>query len=78
MKLSNRNLQGPFLFKLVKGSYLCQSRGRGRVWDRGGSRYRLWWFVHFTFFCGSALGWRCVASLSEEQLEKTRKTINYQ
>lgn len=43
---------------------LCQSRGRGRVWDRSGSRYRLWWFVHFTFFYGSALGWRCVASLS--------------
>lgn len=43
---------------------LCQSRGWGRVWDRRGSRYRLRWFVHFTFFCGSALGWRCVASLS--------------
>jgi len=43
---------------------LCQSWGRGWVWDRGGSRYRLWWFVHFTFFYGSALGWRCVASLS--------------
>lgn len=41
---------------------LCQSRGWGRVWDRRGSRYRLWWFVHFTFFYGSALGWRCVAS----------------
>lgn len=43
---------------------LCQSRGWGRVWDRSGSRYRLWWFVHFTFFYGSALGWPCVASLS--------------
>lgn len=43
---------------------LCQSRGRGGVWDRRGSRYRLWWLVHFTFFCGSALGWRGVASLS--------------
>lgn len=43
---------------------LCQSRRGGRVWDRSGSRYRLWWFVHFTFFYGSALEWRCVASLS--------------
>lgn len=43
---------------------LCQSRGWGGVWDRSGSRYRLWWFVHFTFFYGAALGWLCVASLS--------------
>lgn len=42
---------------------LCQSRGRGRIGDRSGSRYRLWWFVHFTFFYGTALGWRCGASL---------------
>lgn len=43
---------------------LCQSRGRGGVRDRTGSRYRLWRFVHFTLFYGSALGWRCVASRS--------------
>lgn len=43
---------------------LCESWGRGRVWDRSGSRYRLWWFVHFTFLCGSALGWPSLASLS--------------
>lgn len=41
---------------------LCQSRRRGRVWDRGRSRYRLRWFIHFTLFCGSASVWRCVAS----------------
>lgn len=45
-------------------SSLSQSRGRGGVWDRSWSRYRLWWFVHFTFFYGAASGWRCVASLS--------------
>lgn len=39
--------------------YLCQSWGWGRVWDRRGSCYRLWRFIHFTFFCGSALGWCC-------------------
>lgn len=36
---------------LVSGSHLCQARGGGGVWDRGGSRYRLRWFVHFTWFC---------------------------
>lgn len=62
-----RKLKGHLLLLLVMGSHLCQSRGRGGVWDRRRSRYRLWWLVHFTFFCGSALGWRGVASLSEKQ-----------
>lgn len=44
-------------------TYLCQSRGGSGVWDRGGSLYRLRWFIHFTFFYGSALGWRCGANL---------------
>lgn len=59
----------------VTSSHLCQSGGRGRVWDRSGSRYRLWWFVHFTFFYGSALGWRCVASLSVEEIKKKKKKL---
>lgn len=61
----------------VSCSHLCQSRGWGRVWDRRGSRYRLWWFVHFTFFYGSALGWRCVASLSEEERNKKLRIFEH-
>lgn len=61
-----------FGFYKVSYSHLCQSRGRGRNWDRRGSRYRLWWFVHFTFFYGSALGWPCVASFWE-RVEQERK-----
>lgn len=57
---------------------LCQSRGWGRVWDRRRSRYRLWWFVHFTFFYGSALGWLCVASLSGINTEYVGKSASDQ
>ncbi len=74
--LLNLNLLQHFRFYKVSRSYLCQSRGWGGVWDRSGSRYRLWWFVHFTFFYGAALGWLCVASLSGEKRGNKYKNIN--
>lgn len=59
---------------MVYDSHLCESWGRGRVWDRSGSRYRLWWFVHFTFLCGSALGWPSLASLSLKKQKNKKNT----